>query len=77
MERKMKYVSPFEFEAEQPFPVTSGRSMTLDESVNLMSRLALISPSIKDAAVPGLPTLTPPQAHCRAISVCSMRRRYK
>lgn len=73
----MKYVSPFDFEAEQPFPVTSGRSMTLDESVNLMSRLALISPNIREATVPGLPALTPPQAFRRAISARSTRQTHK
>jgi hypothetical protein len=77
MESKMKYVSPLELEAEWPFPATSGRSMTLDENVNLMSRLALISPSIREAAVPGLPALTPPQARRRAISACSTHNKYK
>ena len=77
MESTMNYVSPLELEAEWPFPTASGRSMTLDESVNLMSRLALISPGIREAAVPGLPMLMPPTIRHHAASRRPQHQKHK
>lgn len=73
----MMYTSPLELETEAPFPAPGGRSMTLDESVNLMIRLALFSPGLRQAAVQGLPILVPPTMPDSSVPNKSTRRRYK